>query len=120
MVVLLGSCMYCQSTLILLHKTADWSSIYWSQCICTYQLISDYPKIIVVSGSTLLDCTGTYQKCEEKSSHAKNRPVYKLDGENRYIYYYPNSKGWRIGTKDDLNGKKSGQYFFASKIAKDF
>ena len=32
MVGLLRSFMYCQSTLILLHKTAYRSSIYWSQC----------------------------------------------------------------------------------------
>ena len=29
---LLRSFMYCQSTLSLYHKTADRSSIYWSQC----------------------------------------------------------------------------------------
>ena len=31
---LLRSFMYCQSTLSLYHKTADRSSIYWSQCSC--------------------------------------------------------------------------------------
>ena len=34
---LLRSFMYCQSTLCLCHKTADRSSIYWSQCIFPFQ-----------------------------------------------------------------------------------
>ena len=42
MVALLGSCMYCQSTFILLHKTADRSSIYWSQCIMNFKITSIY------------------------------------------------------------------------------
>ena len=78
--------------------------------------ISEYPDSIIVSGSDLSNCTGTYFKCEEKSSAAKIRPVYKLEGKNRYIYFYPNSKGWRIGDKNGLAGEKAGEYFYASKV----
>ena len=77
--------------------------------------ISEYPDSIIVSGSDLSNCTGTYFKCEEKSSAAKIRPVYKLEGKNRYIYFYPNSKGWRIGSKHGLAGDQAGEYFYASK-----
>ena len=78
--------------------------------------LSEYPELIIVSGSDLAKCTGTYHKCGEKSIYAKKRPVYQLQGEDRYIYYYPNSKGWRIGSKKSLAaGENAGDYYYASK-----
>ena len=50
--------------------------------INTY-LLSEYPELIVVSGSDLAKCTGNYYKCDEKSIYAKKRPVYQLQGEDR-------------------------------------
>ena len=81
---------------------------------------TEYPELIIVSGSKLSNCIGMYRKCGEKSSHAEKRPVYKLEGEDRYIYYYPNSMGWRIGNKNSLDGVNAGNYYFGSKKTKHF
>ena len=46
---LLRSFMYCQSTLILLHKTADRSSIYWSQCMSQKSWITVFYRGLVLA-----------------------------------------------------------------------
>ena len=59
MVGLLRSFMYCQSTLILLHKTADRSSIYWSQCSCIFILCYTHLKLALLLQKTVLVNIGT-------------------------------------------------------------
>ena len=69
----------------------------------------------MVSGSDWKHCTGLYHLSDEISSEAPNKPVFKLHGENRYIYYHPSPEGWRIGRKNHLAGQNAGQYFYKSK-----
>ena len=69
----------------------------------------------MVSGSDWKQCTGLYHLSDEISSEAPNKPVFKLHGENRYIYYHPSPEGWRIGRKNHLAGQNAGQYFYKSK-----
>jgi len=105
---------YYKSSITKLPKlqAAEWKS---SNGLSVQVKCQEYPKLIVVSGSDLSKCTGTYHKCGEKSIYAKKRPVYQLQGEDRYIYYYPNSKGWRIGSKNSLAaGENAGDYYYAS------
>merc|ERR1711971_736321 len=105
---------YYKSSITKLPKlqAAEWKS---SNGLSVQVKCLEYPELIVVSGSDLAKCTGTYHKCGEKSVYAKKRPVYQLQGEDRYIYYYPNSKGWRIGSKNSLAaGENAGDYYYAS------
>ena len=59
--------------------------------------------------------TGSYLISKENAASSPNKPVFKLEGEDMYIYYYPGIAGWRIGAKINLSGEKEGGYFLASK-----
>ena len=77
------------------------------------------PKAIEVTGSDKKECTGIYRRTyciHEEMSSAASRPVYKLDGKDRYIYYNPSPSGWRIGAKLNLAGAKNGNFWFKSEI----
>ena len=73
-----------------------------------------YPKSdIVITGSNFEECTGTYNlNRNERSSSAPSRPVYKLDGQDRYIFYFKTKEEWRIGKKQNL---ENDEYFFSSE-----
>ena len=64
--------------------------------------------------------TGSYLISEEKASKSPNKPVYKLEGEDKYIYYYPDSDGWLVGSKSDLSGENEGDSWYQSKFLKPF
>ena len=57
---------------------------------------------LTVTGDDNDSCTGTYIISEEKASKSPNKPVYKLEGQDRFIYYHPDGAGWRIGRKEHL------------------
>ena len=66
---------------------------------------------LTVTGDDWASVTGTYIISNEKASKAPDKPVYKLEGEDRYIYYSPtNGYGWRIGAKEHLSGEKEGYH----------
>ena len=58
------------------------------------------PKLKVsggpVSGEWLVD--GTYIITALKAGGSPSRPVYKRQGSDKYIFHYPSSEGWRIGS----------------------
>ena len=58
------------------------------------------------------NCCGLYYMTGDKSSALPNFPVYKHFFEDRYIYKYPSSEGWRIGAKEHLSGKSCGAHWF--------
>jgi hypothetical protein len=64
---------------------------------------------LTVTGDDYASVTGTYIISNEKASTSQDKPVYKLEGKDRYIYYHPG--GWRIGSKYNAAGA-----FFSSKI----
>ena len=67
----------------------------------------------MITGSNFEECTGTYNLNRYgKSSSAPSRPVYKLDGQDRYIFYFQPKEEWRIGKKENL---KDGEYFYSSE-----
>ena len=70
---------------------------------------------LTVTGDDWGECTGIYVITTEKASKAPDKPVYKLQGQDRYIYFNPNGDGWRIGEKIDLSGKDEGLYWYRSK-----
>ena len=37
-----------------------------------------------------------------------------------YIYYYPDSYGWRVGSKSVLSGENEGDYLYLSKALESF
>jgi hypothetical protein len=76
-----------------------------------------HPKAVIVSGSDLKDCVGTYRRTyciHREVSSATTRPVYKLEGKNRYIYWNPSPSGWRIGGYNNLAGHTNGNFWFKS------
>ena len=67
----------------------------------------------MITGSNFEECTGTYNLNRDViSSSAPSRDVYKLDGRDRYIFYFQDKKEWRIGKKENL---EDGEYFFSSE-----
>ena len=70
---------------------------------------------LIVTGDDCGGCTGIYVITTEKASKAPDKPVYKLEGQDRYIYFNPGFEGWRIGTKNALYGKDEGLYWYRSK-----
>lgn len=75
---------------------------------------------IEVTGDSLGSTIGTYYISEEKSLLAPDRPTYKLDDMNRYIYYWPdddarNTGDWRVGKVTSLiEGPEFGAYLYHS------
>ena len=50
---------------------------------------------------------------DEVATKAPNDPVWKLEGEDIYVFNTGSDEGWRIGDKVSLS---DGSYFFTSKI----
>ena len=69
---------------------------------------------LTVSGDYQTEFSGSYIISDEKASYSPNKPVYKLEGQNKYIYYYPNSGGWRIA-EEGLVGENEGSHYYISK-----
>ena len=69
---------------------------------------------LTVSGSEWFNCTGTYLISEKIATKSKTKPVYKLEGQDWYIYFNPGGNGWRIGEEINLVGEKEGQSLFKS------
>ena len=63
---------------------------------------------LTVTGDAWASVTGTYLISEEKASKSPNKPVYKLEGQDRFIYYHPDGAGWRIGRKEHLRAYELG------------
>ena len=63
---------------------------------------------LTVTGDDNDSCTGTYIISQEKASKSPNKPVYKLEGQDRFIYYHPDGAGWRIGRKEHLRAYELG------------
>ena len=61
--------------------------------------------------------TGTYIISNEKASKSPDKPVYKLEGQDRFIYYtLLNGAGWCIGAgKETLSGETEGDFYYYSK-----
>ena len=70
---------------------------------------------LTVTGDDAWSVTGTYIISNEKASRAPDKPVYKLEGQDRYIYYNPDGGGWCIGVKEWLSGETEGTFYYASK-----
>ena len=49
---------------------------------------------------------------DEVATEAPNDPVWKLEGEDMYVFNNGSDAGWRIGDKDSLT---DGSFFFKSK-----
>ena len=58
--------------------------------------------------------TGLYTISKEKASRSPEKPVFKLDGQDKYIYFNPDNVGWRIGILEHLSGANEGGYWFSS------
>ena len=56
---------------------------------------------------------GTYKMTSGSPYTMYNRPVWKLNGKERYIFNTGSKEGWRIGSE---NGLETGTFFFKSKI----
>ena len=68
-----------------------------------------------VSGSDYDGCSGIFFITKEKASRSPSRPVYKKQGYDRFIFYYP-GRSWFIGARVDLfPGKNGGSFFFKGK-----
>ena len=52
-------------------------------------------KSVFVSGATYADCNGQYNYVGIPASFDPEKPVYKHEMKNRYIFY--NVCGWSIG-----------------------
>jgi hypothetical protein len=71
---------------------------------------------LTVTGDEAWSVTGTYIISNEKASKSPNKPVYKLEGQDRFIYYtLRNGAGWRIGGKEHLSGETEGYHWYRSK-----
>jgi len=72
---------------------------------------------LTVTGDNWSSVTGTYLISEEKASKSPNTPVYKLQGQDRYIYFTLRSgNGWCIGRKEDLSGETEGYSYYYSGL----
>ena len=71
---------------------------------------------LTVTGDDWESVTGTYIISNEKASKAPDKPVYKLEGQDRFIYYtLRNGNGWCIGAKEHLSGETEGLSYYKSK-----
>ena len=48
--------------------------------------------------------------------NSPEKPVYKLEGKDYYIYFNPGKIGWRIGKEINLSGENEGQFLFKSEF----
>ena len=94
-----SKCTYCKSNILLL--------------IGNENLLCDK---LTVTGDDWADVTGTYIISNEKASKAPDKPVYKLEGQDRFIYYtLRGGAGWCIGGKEYLSGETEGLCYYYSK-----
>ena len=71
---------------------------------------------LTVTGDDWADVTGTYIISNETASKYPDKPVYKLEGQDRFIFFTLRKfTGWCIGAKEHLSGDTEGQYYYASK-----
>ena len=71
---------------------------------------------LTVTGDDYASVTGTYIISNEKASKSPNKPVYKLEGKDRFIFYDPSDgDGWRIGAKEGLSGETKDYSYYRSK-----
>ena len=73
---------------------------------------------IEVSGCDCGDTRGTYYLSNKTSKLAPERPVWKLDGKERYILYAPDNdkiRGWIIGNEESLDSMHA--WYTSKKIA---
>ena len=54
---------------------------------------------------------GTFELSDKRLDDAPNNPVWKKPKEDKYIFNFGDSYGWRIGSEDGL---KSGGYSYKS------
>ena len=73
-------------------------------------------SIEVFAGSHSEKSTGTYFICDEKvvGVSASKNPVWKLRGQDRYIFTNGSENGWRIGDKESLT---VGDFYYKSKTS---
>ena len=89
-------------------------------CKCNIFLFIGKRKLLcdklTVTGDDYKSVTGTYIISNEKASKAPDKPVYKLEGQDRFIYYtLRNGNGWCISDKGDLSGETEGNNYYHSK-----
>ena len=65
---------------------------------------------LTITGDVHGSLTGTYIINNENSSLSLNESVYKLEGQDRFIYYSPSE-----GEKVDSSGETEGLSYFSSK-----
>ena len=63
---------------------------------------SDICEAIHVTGDTSNSEGGLYLPTDKRAPDAPNNPVWKLRGEDRFIFNTGSSSGWRIGAKSFL------------------
>ena len=100
-------------------QISNYEQVIWYWC---YLFIAvtvpkvECPKLKVSGSSDYVGCDGTYVITAEKASKSPSKPVYKKQDFDRYIFHYPNSKGWRIGAQFNLSpGEGEGNYWFKGK-----
>ena len=67
---------------------------------------------IEVTGNDFGSVTGTYFISEEKSSSSPEKPTYKLDGKDRYLFFDSSDEGWRVGRYEWVT---TGRFLYTSK-----
>ena len=67
---------------------------------------------LTVTGDDWESVTGTYIISNEKASKSPDKPVYKLEGQDSFIYYSP-SKG--ENEKVDSSSETEGLSYYSSK-----
>ena len=75
-------------------------------------LLEGVGGFIEVSGANTTCVAGTYFLSDEKAASAPKNSVWKLDGNDRYIFNPGDEAGWRIGNKECLT---TNNLFYASK-----
>jgi len=72
---------------------------------------------LTVTGDDYGSVTGTYIISNEKASKAPDKPVYKLEGQDRFIYFsLLYGAGWCISKKEYLSGEKEGLCYYRSYL----
>ena len=68
---------------------------------------------VKINGNEKSNSKGSYLVDEAFSS--KDKPVYKLVGQDRYIFFNPEKFGWFIGTKEGYISHVEGNTFYYSE-----
>ena len=68
---------------------------------------------VKINGNEKSNSKGSYLVDEAFSS--KDKPVYKLVGQDRYIFFNPEKLGWFIGTKEGLNSQVEDKTYYESE-----